>query len=230
MGDARGWATLAVVGGLVGVDATSLGQFMVSRPLVAATLGAWVFGRPAEGLILGAALELFELCILPVGAARTPEGGTGALSAGAAYALAAPVAPAALAPVPLALALAFGLVAERLAGETVTFLRRANARLVGDDALDKLRRARALAVRHVAAIGLDFVRGAAVSVGATVVGAVLVRSMPHVPADVGDAASGMMALVLPGMAGAGAAVLAGGARVPAFLIGLTVGSALWLVL
>lgn len=227
MGETGPWTVLALIGGIVGVDATSLGQAMVSRPLVAATLGAWVFGRPADGLILGVALELFELCILPVGAARTPEGGTGALAAGAAYAAAAP---AGIAPVPLALAIAFGLVAERLAGETVVLLRRVNGRLVGDRALDALRDARAMAVRHLAGIGLDFVRGSAVSLGAALAGALLLASLPDVSAEVGRAAAGMMALVLPGMAGAGAAVLAGGARVGAFLVGLALGSALWLVL
>ncbi|HUG02550.1 MAG TPA: PTS sugar transporter subunit IIC [Longimicrobiales bacterium] len=227
MGDPASWVILGLVGGLVGVDATALGQAMVSRPIVAATLGAWVFGRPAEGLILGAALELFELCILPVGAARTPEGGTGALAAGAAYAVAAP---AGLAPVPLALALAFGLIAERLAGETVVFLRRVNGRLVGDAALDAMRGARALVARHLTGIGLDFARGAGVSVAAALAGSVLLRALPDVSPDMGRAASVMMALVLPGMAGAGAAALAGGARVGAFLAGLAVGSGLWLVL
>ncbi len=221
------WALVAFVGGIVGVDAASLGQAMVSRPLVAATLGAWVFGRPEDGLILGVALELFELCILPVGAARTPEGGTGALAAGAAYAAAAP---AGIAPVPLALALTFGLVAERLAGESVALLRRVNGRLVGDRALDHLRGTRSLAARHLTGIALDFVRGAAVSLATALAGTVLVEALPVVAPDVGRAASGMMALVLPGMAGAGAAVLAGGARVSAFLVGLAVGSALWLVL
>jgi mannose/fructose/N-acetylgalactosamine-specific phosphotransferase system component IIC len=227
MGDPGAWLALALVGGLVGIDATSLGQAMLSRPLVAATLGGWVFGRPEAGLVLGVALELFELCILPVGAARTPDGGTGALAAGGAYALAGP---AAFEVVPFALALTFGLVAERLAGETVVLLRRANARLVGEAALERLTSARALERRHLAGIGLDYTRGAAVSVGAAFAGAALLGMLPPVPADVGRAAFTILALVLPGMAGAGAAVLAGGARVGAFLVGLAVGSGLWLLL
>jgi PTS system mannose-specific IIC component len=221
------WLTLAVVGGIVATDATSLGQAMVSRPLVAATIGGWVFGRPDAGLVLGVALELFELCILPVGAARTPDGGTGALAAGAAYALAGPPG---FEVVPFALALTFGLLAERLAGETVVVLRRANAGLVGEDALDRIGTARVLERRHLTGIALDFARGAAVSVVAAFAGSLLLSALPPIPPDVGRAAFTILGLVLPGMAGAGAAVLAGGARVPAFLFGLGLGSALWLLL
>ncbi|MEN8375476.1 MAG: PTS sugar transporter subunit IIC [Gemmatimonadota bacterium] len=221
------WAVLAAVGGIVGVDATSVGQFMISRPLVAATLGGWVFGRPAEGLVLGIALELFELCILPVGATRTPEGGTGALAAGAAYAVAGPVGFAA---VPIALAVAFGLLAERLAGETVTALRRLNARLVGERALTAIRSSSALTARHTAAIGLDFLRGAVVSTAAALVGAWVLASLPAAGDEVGRAASSILGLALPAMAGAGAAVLAGGARVTPFLVGLAAGVGLWVVL
>lgn len=227
MAEPGAWVLLAGMGALVALDATALGQAMVSRPLVAATLGGLAFGRPAEGLVLGAALELFELCILPVGAARTPEGGTGALAAGAAYALAGP---ASFAPVPLALALTFGLVAERLGGETVALLRRVNGRLVGLAALGAQGTARSLTRRHLAAIALDGIRGAAVSVAAAAAGVVLLDSLPDVQPDMGRAAASIMALALPGMAGAGAAVLAGGARVVAFLVGLGVGSVLWLVL
>jgi len=227
MGDPGTWVVLALVGGLVGIDATSLGQVMVSRPLVAATLGGWIFGRPEEGLLLGVALELFELCIVPIGAVRTPEGGTGALAAGAAYAAAGP---ATFAVVPFALALTFGLVVERAAGETVAVLRRMNGGLVGEGALARLTTARELARRHVAAIALDFARGAAVSVVAGIAGAVLLSALPQLTPDVGRAAFAILAIVLPGMAGAGAAVLAGGARVSAFLVGLAVGAGLWFVL
>ena len=80
------WLTLALLGGVVGLDATSFPQAMLSRPLIAATLAGWAFGRPGAGLLLGALIEMFSLVILPFGAARYPESGTAAAAAGAAYA------------------------------------------------------------------------------------------------------------------------------------------------
>lgn len=227
MGDPGAWVALALLGGLVGIDATSFGQVMVSRPLVAATLGGWVFGSPEEGLLLGVALELFELCIVPVGAVRTPEGGTGALAAGAAYAVSGP---ATFAVVPFALALTYGLLVERAAGETVAALRRFNGRLVGEAALAGMATAGQMARRHVAGIALDFARGGAVSVAAGLAGAALLAALPPLTPEGGRAAFAILGIVLPAMAGAGAAVLAGGTRVSAFLAGLAVGAGLWFVL
>ena len=85
------WLAVSALGGLVGVDATTVAQTMISRPIIAATLTGVVVGRPAEALFLGAMLELFALVILPVGAARYPESGTAAVAAFAAYAGATPV-------------------------------------------------------------------------------------------------------------------------------------------
>ena len=49
---------LSVLGGLLGLDGTAVGQFMVSRPVVAGTLVGWVLGVPGLGLSIGAMLEL----------------------------------------------------------------------------------------------------------------------------------------------------------------------------
>ncbi|HWV56262.1 MAG TPA: PTS sugar transporter subunit IIC, partial [Longimicrobiales bacterium] len=77
---------LLVLGGFIGLDATSAPQLMISRPIVAATLSGLAFGHPAEGMLLGVILEAFSLVILPVGAAKYPESGTAAAAAAAAYA------------------------------------------------------------------------------------------------------------------------------------------------
>jgi PTS system mannose-specific IIC component len=68
-------------GVLVGIDMTSVAQTMLSRPLVAATVAGVILGDPAGGLMMGVLLELFALEVLPVGAARYPDCGLGAVAA-----------------------------------------------------------------------------------------------------------------------------------------------------
>jgi len=168
---------LFVLGGFIGLDATSGPQLMFSRPIVAATLTAWAFGRPAEGLILGALLEAFSLVVLPVGAARYPESGTAAAAAAAAY---TSVAAPGLEPPVLLLAAAFGLVWERVTGRTVTMVRRANERLIRWRPSPASVPAREVERRHVAAMGVDFLRGGlATVVGALVGAAVIGAAAPH---------------------------------------------------
>ena len=60
------WWSVGLLGGLVGLDATSFPQFMFSRPLIAGTLAGLLFGQPAEGMLIGALIEIFDLAILPV--------------------------------------------------------------------------------------------------------------------------------------------------------------------
>ena len=67
--------SLALLGGLLALDGTSVGQFMVSRPLVAGTLAGWWLGDPVLGLEVGAILELFHLAGVPAGGAHVPESG-----------------------------------------------------------------------------------------------------------------------------------------------------------
>lgn len=166
------WVTLALLGGVVGLDATSFPQAMLSRPLIAATLAGWAFGKPGAGLLLGALIEMFSLIILPFGAARYPESGTAAAAASAAYAATDQgAAPESL----LLLALVFALAWEQVAGASVIFIRRLNQRLVPDGAATQFS-ARQIAQRHVLALSIDFVRGTwAVVIGA-LVGIVLLRA------------------------------------------------------
>jgi PTS system mannose-specific IIC component len=74
-------ALLSVLGGVLGLDTVSFPQAMLSRPLVAATLGGALLGRPLGGLLLGATLELFAVDTLPFGASRYPEWGSSAVVA-----------------------------------------------------------------------------------------------------------------------------------------------------
>jgi PTS system mannose-specific IIC component len=74
-----GVAAFSVLGGLLGLDTVSFPQAMISRPIIAGTLGGAVLGSPAAGVLCGATLELFALETLPVGASRYPEWGSAAL-------------------------------------------------------------------------------------------------------------------------------------------------------
>ncbi len=58
---------VAVVGGIVGLDRTAAGQFMVSQPIVAGPITGWMLGNVTAGLIIGAVLELIWVLDMPVG-------------------------------------------------------------------------------------------------------------------------------------------------------------------
>lgn len=77
---------LAVVGGVLGLDTVSFPQAMLSRPIVAGTIGGAMLGHPSLGLLLGATLELFAVETLPFGASRYPEWGSSSLVGGALFA------------------------------------------------------------------------------------------------------------------------------------------------
>ena len=75
-------ALLTLLGAVLGLDAVSFPQAMLSRPIVAATLGGAVVGDAFSGLLAGATLELVALETLPVGASRYPEWGSASVVAG----------------------------------------------------------------------------------------------------------------------------------------------------
>ncbi len=153
------WLGVAVLGGVVGLDGTSFPQVMISRPFVAGALTGTLLGHPLEGALFGLLMEVFALITLPIGAAQYPESGTATVASTAALILASP---AGIAPGYFVLALAFGLVWERVAAWSVVLQRRGNARLLirtGAVAAGKLER------RHLAAMTLDFLRGATISAG-----------------------------------------------------------------
>jgi len=86
-------AVLSLLGGVLGLDVVSFPQAMLSRPIVAATLGAAILGAPERGVMLGATLECFALETLPVGASRYPEWGSSSVVAAAVIASGPPTAP-----------------------------------------------------------------------------------------------------------------------------------------
>lgn len=215
-----GWMTVAVLGGLVGLDTTSFPQAMISRPLVAGTLTGAALGDPMAGLAVGFIMETFALLVLPIGAARYPESGTATVAAVGAYVA---VAGTPLAPGALALAVGFGLAWEWVAGETVVLLRRQNGRLLlrqGGVAARRLERL------HLTAMGADFVRGAVVAAsGATIAAALLRLAAPLWGLD-GGSTMAVLAVLTAAMIGTAVPVFGGlRARRLALAAGVGVGVA-----
>jgi len=135
---------LSALGGVLALDATSLGQFMISRPLVAGVFTGSILGNPAMGLEVGVILELFHVAGMPAGGSRVPDAG-----------------PASVAAVAVA-ASAGGLVVSDLGGMTVGVHRHLSAILIGRVEVG-LARPVHLDVAHLSLIALDFLRGATVT-------------------------------------------------------------------
>ncbi len=156
---------LTLLGGLLGLDGTAVGQFMVSRPLVAGALAGALIGDPMQGLVVGMILELYLLVSVPSGGARFPEASTATVVA---VSCAGPFD----GPGAVPLAVAVGLVWGQVGGASVNVQRHLNARLVpepGDG--DPVK---AITRGHLAAIALDFVRAAMVTGLGVVTGRALV--------------------------------------------------------
>lgn len=184
---------VTLLGGLLALDGTSVGQFMLSRPLVAGGLVGWVLGDPALGFTIGAVLELYLLVSFPTGGSRFPEGATATVVAvGSAAGMALPGA--------LPLAVAVGLLWGQLCGFSISLLRHWNARIVPEPGRAPAV-GRQVSGAHFLAVLADFARGAVM----TLFGVLLGRA---VIAGLGDAwrlgeASTMGLLLLGGAVSAG---------------------------
>jgi hypothetical protein len=199
------WLLLIVWGGFVGLDGVSWLQVMISRPIVAGTVGGVLLGDAEAGFLAGAVLELLSFRHPPLGAARYPETGPAALIAGAAYASAGGEGLFPLLTVVLA-GWAIGWIGAR----TVHWLRTLNGRLVGD--VEYLAVApRRLRRRHILAMRLDAVRASLLTAALGVPAALLARLAAGVgPGSVAGGWSPAIALVgVAALAGAGARGLGG---------------------
>ncbi|OGW40412.1 MAG: hypothetical protein A2X58_04735 [Nitrospirae bacterium GWC2_56_14] len=81
---------VALVGGLIGLDRTAAGQFMISQPIVAAPLAGWLLGDATAGLIIGAMLELIWVLDMPIGSFVPANATVSAVTATAVAALTSP--------------------------------------------------------------------------------------------------------------------------------------------
>lgn len=223
------WLAVCALGGIVGLDATSFAQTMISRPLISATLTGVLVGRPVEALFLGSVLELFALVILPVGAARYPESGTAAVAATAAYLSATPVFSPSLA----LLAVLFALLWEHVGGASVIVTRRFNERYVvlepsaprPDIAYDRL-----LERRQRVALTVDFLRAIAVTSSGFLIGGLVLRALSGVWSLSDVIVPAILSIGMACMVGAALPLFGGlrAQRVP-FGIGLALGLFILLV-
>lgn len=117
-------AVLAFLGAVVGLDFVSFPQAMLSRPLVAATLGGAVCGHAGTGMLIGVLLECFALETMPFGASQYPEWGPSSVAAGAVAAMSSGDPESAQRIVPFAVFA--GLAAAMVGGRTLVWLRRFN--------------------------------------------------------------------------------------------------------
>jgi mannose/fructose/N-acetylgalactosamine-specific phosphotransferase system component IIC len=164
---------IALLGGFLGMDVVTFPQAMISRPIVAATVAGAFIGNPADGLIMGAVLELLALEMLPFGASRYPEWGSASVVGGALFA-AQSHSPAGA----LAASLFAALVTAMLSGRSMVWLRRLNASLAAreHDALEKGSR-RAVTGVQLFGLSADLVRGFSVTLIAMLVFHPLIRAI-----------------------------------------------------
>ncbi|HEX2095046.1 MAG TPA: PTS sugar transporter subunit IIC [Longimicrobiaceae bacterium] len=205
---------LVLLGGVAAVDGTSLGQFMLSRPVVAATLAGWIAGSPDQGALLGLFLEAFHLTVLPVGAARYPEGGPAAVAAAGAYAGTSHSFSA------LLVTLILALLWERLGGLSVQEIRKLNVRFSPRPGTESISPS-LLSRGHLLALTVDFARGASLTAaGVLLFGWILEEAiflLPH-----GSVARLALGVALAAALGASLRLFGNG-RVPLLLAGAAVG-------
>jgi mannose/fructose/N-acetylgalactosamine-specific phosphotransferase system component IIC len=215
-------ALLVLFGAWVGVDSTSVGQFMISRPVVSATLAGWIVGDPAAGALVGLVLEALSITVLPVGAARYPEMGPAGVVAGASFALSPQGG------VPLLTVVLFALCWAWIGGLSVRLLRQSNSRVTYDVIAAEDPPA-VLERRHIAAIGIDLLRAAGmVAAGFPILAMITVMTLWSwdLPRDAAM-------ITIWGVVGASVAatvVLFGGKRIPHFAAGLFCGVLLLILL
>jgi mannose/fructose/N-acetylgalactosamine-specific phosphotransferase system component IIC len=77
----------AVICGIIGLDRTALGQFMISQPVVAGPLTGWLLGDVTAGLVIGGTLELIWVLDMPIGTFVPADSTVAAVAATATAAL-----------------------------------------------------------------------------------------------------------------------------------------------
>ena len=63
---------ISTVAAVLSLDITAFGQFMVSRPIVSATLVGYMLGDANTGFWMGMTVELIWISAIPMGAAIPP--------------------------------------------------------------------------------------------------------------------------------------------------------------
>jgi mannose/fructose/N-acetylgalactosamine-specific phosphotransferase system component IIC len=150
---------VALLGGALSLDAVSVAQTMISRPIVASTLVGMLFGSPESGLVVGAVLEMLAMETMPFGASRYLEWSCGAV-VGSLFV----VSSGGITGRVLLVGVVFALLSSWLAGSSMIVMRRVNGQLVAARrAALESGQASVLPMLQFGGIALDFVRGALVA-------------------------------------------------------------------
>jgi PTS system mannose-specific IIC component len=164
---------VALLGALLGLDVVTFPQAMISRPIVAATVGGAFIGNPLAGLTMGATLELLALGMLPFGASKYPEWGSASVVGGVLFASQLSASGGAL---PTALLAA--LLTAVVSGWSMVKLRRLNAaRAARERAALDAGSAEAIVGLQIFGLTADFVRGGMVTFVAMVIFTPLVAAI-----------------------------------------------------
>jgi mannose/fructose/N-acetylgalactosamine-specific phosphotransferase system component IIC len=156
---------IAILGGVIGLDVVSFPQAMISRPIVAATLGGAFVGNGTAGVLIGVILELIALDTLPFGASRYPEWGSAGVVGGALFAAEAGKSYGALPAAVLA-----ALLTASVSGSSMVVHRRLIGRRLNKyrDRLEEGSRSALLSL-HLWGMTMDLVRGTLVTFAALLV-------------------------------------------------------------
>ncbi len=160
-----GLIPIAILGGIIGLDVVSFPQAMISRPIVAATLGGAFVGNGTAGVLIGVVLELIALDTLPFGASKYPEWGSASVAGGALFAAVAGKSYGALPATVLA-----ALLTASVSGWSMLVHRRMIGRRLGTyrDRLEEGSRSALLSL-HLWGMTMDLVRGTLVTFAALLV-------------------------------------------------------------
>lgn len=211
---------LAALGGVVGLDAVSFAQAMISRPIVAGPLAGLILGDPEAGMGVGAVLEILTLRHLPVGAARQWDTGPAAVVAAAGMAVLPQGA------VAMVVSVGVGAVVGWLGSRSVHQMRQFNARLaVRSGPIAPWQ----LTIRQLAAMTGDFLRAGTLTLLAVLLVVQLAAGMAGAP-EGAQVLAGLALLAAVGLAlGADMRTMVGGRPVwAAFGVGAALSATLML--
>ena len=189
---------IGLLGALLGLDVVSFPQAMISRPIVAATLGGAFIGNTPAGLLIGVVLEMIALDTLPFGASRYPEWGSAGVVGGSLFAAQHTGMPGAL---PASLLAA--LLTASISGWSMVMLRRLIATRLerSRERLEEGSR-RALLSLHLSGMSLDLLRGGLVTTVGMVVFAPIVKAIVAVWGTESAASHAVVVVVAAVVAGA----------------------------
>ena len=154
-------AFLALMGGVVIVDTTAFGQFLLSQPLIACTILGWLVGDVSSGMLIGIINQLLWLRLVPLGGSVHLQGNFAAIVGGGTTCLLLKSGiPGWYGPI--LVGLTFGILCGHLAGYLVPLHRNWNGWLVSSGGSHPS--PRGVSLRQTGAVVTTFCGGAVLTV------------------------------------------------------------------